>query len=114
MAFGRVIKYYQIQPADIATGGENISASWDQAVEDASEQFGHLVHNIFLNNCHHHVAVALNRLRFRGRTDWDTTKLILFMVMHSRFASIPRFVFVYLLYIVLVVLLVIFAGADLL
>ena len=35
---------------------------WDEAISSASKVFSHRMHNIFCNNCHHHVAQCLNNV----------------------------------------------------
>ena len=34
-----------------------------------------LQHNLLCDNCHSHVALALNTMRYKGRTDWNMVNL---------------------------------------
>eukprot|EP01098_Paradermamoeba_levis_P014605 TRINITY_DN703_c0_g1_i1.p1 TRINITY_DN703_c0_g1~~TRINITY_DN703_c0_g1_i1.p1 ORF type:complete len:201 (-),score=33.54 TRINITY_DN703_c0_g1_i1:210-812(-) len=97
LGFGPVTKYYQIHLNEIqALGGLAQVESWDAAVEESSERYSHLVHNLFCNNCHNHVAMALNKLEFRGFKHWNTLSLMCFMSLYSSFASFSRFLRIYL------------------
>lgn len=92
-------KYYHVAPADFPDCGavDSLAGSWDRAIDVASGDFGETHHQICFNNCHHHVAAALNQLNFRGKRNWNTTSLIVFMVLHGKYPSFGRVVAVYFL-----------------
>jgi len=108
-AFGRICKYIPINLDDINMNSHSEAAirpnsfstdeeyrnAWDTAINEASEKFEHLSHNLFLNNCHHHVAVALNRLKYLDFERWNTTTLILYLVWRGRYPSLWRFLELY-------------------
>jgi hypothetical protein len=79
---------------------------WDRAIEDASNHYDHEMHNLFCNNCHSHVALALNALHFRGITRWNTALLILYMAWYGKFVSKPRFFQTYLGFFILAALII--------
>jgi hypothetical protein len=81
--------------------GETAAAAWNRAIAAANTTYCSRSHNLLMDNCHHHVAVALNELRYRNRTDWGTLSLHLLMMRHGRFTSAGRFVGTYLGFAVL-------------
>lgn len=58
MAFGPVTRYLKLQAGNDLVDTEN----WDNAVEEANEIYCQREHNICCDNCHSHVANALNRI----------------------------------------------------
>lgn len=45
-------------------------AAFDAAVARAARTYEGRNHNLFLDNCHSHVALTLNEMRYDGRDDW--------------------------------------------
>eukprot|EP01057_Protomagalhaensia_wolfi_P004613 Protomagalhaensia_wolfi_Nauph_80__4612@NODE_4768_length_508_cov_187_665245_g3847_i0_p1_GENE_NODE_4768_length_508_cov_187_665245_g3847_i0NODE_4768_length_508_cov_187_665245_g3847_i0_p1_ORF_typecomplete_len131_score4_08DUF778/PF05608_12/7_2e24VirE/PF05272_11/1e02VirE/PF05272_11/2_2_NODE_4768_length_508_cov_187_665245_g3847_i045437 len=78
LVFGPVRRYWVIHL------NEEETALWDSAVLSTNELYSHRTvrlsvfvyilmmfqHNIFTNNCHHHVATILNTIQYRGKTNW--------------------------------------------
>ncbi|XP_054658594.1 transmembrane protein 222 isoform X2 [Grus americana] len=60
MAFGKPVKYWKLDPSKVYSTSPN---AWDTAVHDASEEYKHRMHNLCCDNCHSHVALALNLMR---------------------------------------------------
>jgi len=103
-AFGPVTKFFQVSSKQIRNlnGKGDVIEGWDSAIEQSSEDYSHMMHNLIINNCHSHVAHALNKVEFYGFTHWNTLFLILFMMFQSRFVSFPRFLKTYLGFFVIV------------
>eukprot|EP01091_Cochliopodium_minus_P004643 TRINITY_DN1452_c0_g1_i1.p1 TRINITY_DN1452_c0_g1~~TRINITY_DN1452_c0_g1_i1.p1 ORF type:complete len:187 (-),score=29.85 TRINITY_DN1452_c0_g1_i1:32-592(-) len=107
MGFGPVVKYYQIDPnKDIKKFSNNPKESLDKAINEAGDIYEGLVHNIITNNCHDHVAHALNSLEFYGSKKWNTMRLTLFMMGKSKFVNIPRFLYTYVVFLVVIGLII--------
>lgn len=91
----------------------NGAATWDKAVHDASEEYKcrpvrqhlgflththfhiitHIVittfsvflkHNLCLDNCHSHVAMALNLMRYDNSTSWNMVNLCTLSLIHGK------------------------------
>ncbi|XP_021925961.1 transmembrane protein 222 isoform X2 [Zootermopsis nevadensis] len=77
MAFGCPTKYWQLRP-HLARGGKN---GWDHAVTEASEEYKTRMHNLCCDNCHSHVAMALNLMHYDGSTNWNMVKLAFLMLL---------------------------------
>ncbi|XP_030765116.1 transmembrane protein 222 isoform X2 [Sitophilus oryzae] len=104
MAFGKPTKYWQLQPS-FANGG------WDSSIIEASEIYKTHVHNLFCDNCHSHVATALNFMQYGGSNSWNMVKLALLMAWHGKYVSFPAYVktwFPFFAIVIIVVCILIF------
>ncbi|GFS44963.1 transmembrane protein 222 [Trichonephila inaurata madagascariensis] len=81
MAFGKPTKYWQLHP-EKARGGRS---GWDAGVAEASRIYKERMHNICCDNCHSHVACALNIMQYDGSTSWNMVKLWFFMLVYGRY-----------------------------
>ncbi|XP_063932680.1 transmembrane protein 222 [Zophobas morio] len=102
MAFGRPTKYWQLKPA-LAYGG---ITGWDRAVTEASEIYSGRMHNLFCDNCHSHVATALNLMQYDNSKSWNMVKLAFLMLIYSKYVSFCGFVKTWLPFLFLVTLIV--------
>lgn len=87
MAFGRPTKYWQLQPSK-ALGG---NAGWDCAVISASDVYKGRMHNLFCDNCHSHVGLALNLMHYNNSTSWNMVKLALLILIYGKYVSFFSF-----------------------
>lgn len=87
MAFGRPTKYWQLDPNRARDGAQG----WDRAVFQASEEYKGRNHNLLFDNCHSHVARALNLMQYKNSTGWNMVVLGFFMLLHGRYVSIWGF-----------------------
>jgi hypothetical protein len=62
---------------------------WDKAVMDANREYRTRMHNICCDNCHSHVAYALNSMNISafGIKSWDMVKLCFLIFFRGRFLS---------------------------
>jgi transmembrane protein 222 len=62
---------------------------WNQCIHSANETYRTRIHNICCDNCHSHVACALNRMGCKAyRVErWDMVKLAALMFFKGRFLS---------------------------
>ncbi|XP_051493873.1 transmembrane protein 222 isoform X1 [Apus apus] len=89
MAFGKPVKYWKLDPSKVYSTGPN---AWDTAVHDASEEYKHRMHNLCCDNCHSHVALALNLMRYDNSTSWNMVKLCFFSLLYGKYVSLGGFV----------------------
>eukprot|EP00088_Acartia_fossae_P011894 TRINITY_DN16061_c1_g1_i1.p1 TRINITY_DN16061_c1_g1~~TRINITY_DN16061_c1_g1_i1.p1 ORF type:complete len:170 (-),score=19.26 TRINITY_DN16061_c1_g1_i1:733-1242(-) len=85
MAFGNPTKYWQLDPSK-AEGG---ASGWDNAVIQASDIYAKRVHNLFCDNCHSHVARALNLMQYDGSSNYNMVTLCFYMLIHGKYVSFP-------------------------
>nr|CAG4652276.1 EOG090X0GY7 [Triops cancriformis] len=67
MGFGWPTKYYQLDATKIPGG----SVAFDRAIADASDEYKSHNHNLCCDNCHSHVALALNNMSYPGSRQWN-------------------------------------------
>ena len=84
MAFGAPTKYWPLDPS-LASGG--VSA-YDRGVAEASDIYKGHMHNLCCDNCHSHVARALNMMEYDGSTRWNMVTLAALMLVHGRYVSV--------------------------
>lgn len=99
MAFGRPLKYWQLDPAHVSGG----VVSWDRCVTEASEIYKTRMHNLFCDNCHSHVAKALNLMAYKNSTSWNMVKLAFLMLIYSKYVSFCAVVKTWLPFIIIAV-----------
>lgn len=87
MAFGKPIKYWQLHYTK-AKGGVQ---GWDLAVTEASEIYKTRMHNLCWDNCHSHVATALNLMAYDNSTNWNMVKLAALMIIKGKYISFYAF-----------------------
>jgi transmembrane protein 222 len=76
MAFGRPIRYLQLDPERVTRrpDGASAAAAWDAAVDAGAEVYCRRMHNIVCDNCHSHVARCLDVMGYDGRTGWNMVR----------------------------------------
>ncbi|XP_033107694.1 transmembrane protein 222-like [Anneissia japonica] len=82
MAFGRPTRYLILKPRMDKPG------IWDQSVFDASEEYKTRMHNLCCDNCHSHVAMALNDMRYQDSKQWNMVKLAAKMFFTGKYVGV--------------------------
>lgn len=62
-------------------------AEHDRAVDAAACAYGQKMHRLVLDNCHSHVACALNEMRYAGRDDWNMVRVWFAVWRHGQWVS---------------------------
>jgi hypothetical protein len=108
MAFGKPTRYLKVDIGDLPGGSER----WDAAIEEANRVYNGRIHNICCDNCHSHVALALNRMPLEayGIRKWDMVKLCFLIFVRANFISVGGFLCQFLPFGICVVLIVWFTG----
>ncbi|KAG7270914.1 hypothetical protein CRUP_000273 [Coryphaenoides rupestris] len=84
MGFGRPTKYWQLDVDKLCGSG---ASAWDKAVFDASEEYKCRPHNLCCDNCHSHVAMALNLMHYDNSSSWNMVNLCLLSLIHGKYCS---------------------------
>jgi hypothetical protein len=85
MAFGYPTRYIKIKNiSQFVPGG---SQQWDESIIEADNIYRQRMHNICCDNCHSHVARALNIMEYQGRHDWDMVKLCFWVFFKGSFVG---------------------------
>ncbi|KAJ8273442.1 hypothetical protein GJAV_G00101660 [Gymnothorax javanicus] len=99
MAFGRPTKYWKLDVRKVRAGGPE---AWDRAVSEASVEYQHRMHNLCCDNCHSHVAMALNLMRYDNCSSWNMVKVCLLFLIRSRHISVGGFLKTWLPFLLLI------------
>ncbi|XP_016343062.1 transmembrane protein 222-like [Sinocyclocheilus anshuiensis] len=81
-------RYWMLDVSKVYASGSN---TWDTAVHNASEEYKQRMHNLCCDNCHSHVAMALNLMRYDNSTSWNMVKLCLLSLIHGKHVSCVGF-----------------------
>ncbi|KAB0805716.1 hypothetical protein PPYR_02686 [Photinus pyralis] len=103
MAFGDPSKYWQLK-FNNAIGG---SAGWDRAITEASDIYKERMHNLFCDNCHSHVATALNLMQYNNSSNWNMVKLAFLMLVYGKYVSFVAFLKTWLPFLVLLTIILV-------
>jgi len=101
MAFGAPTKYWPLDPS-LAVGG--VSA-YDKAVSEASEIYKGRMHNLCCDNCHSHVARALNIMKYQESSRWNMVTLAALMLVKGRYVSWQAVLLTWLPFIIFAIIL---------
>ena len=88
-AFGKTLKYVRLRIDDNQLG------KFNQDVYDANKTYRKRNHNICCDNCHSHVACALNNHRYMGRTDWTMVGVWWLLITKGHYVSCGTFMQTY-------------------
>uniref|UniRef100_A0A2P2I2P9 Transmembrane protein 222-like n=2 Tax=Hirondellea gigas TaxID=1518452 RepID=A0A2P2I2P9_9CRUS len=104
MAFGWPTKYWQLDPYSAQAGADN----YDKMLHMASQEYRNRMHNLCCDNCHSHVAMALNLMRYDNSSSWNMFKLCFLMLAHSKYVSFWGFLKTWLPFLLLTACIVTF------
>ena len=101
-AFGKPTKYVQLKLT------EQEKYNWDRAIEKGDNKYNMEEHNIFINNCHSHVAYVLNQLNYRGKNNYNMINIWWMLITKGKYVSFCGIFKTYIgfLFIILVVLII--------
>ena len=93
--FGAATRYIQLDPSKCK------GMDWDTAVKSANDVYCKRVHNICLDNCHHHCALALNKMEYDGQR-FSMIGIGVRMFFMGKFTSLNGFMRTYLPFFIIV------------
>eukprot|EP00038_Savillea_parva_P013557 m.8586 g.8586 ORF g.8586 m.8586 type:complete len:202 (-) comp2551_c0_seq1:263-868(-) len=104
MTFGAATRYLQLKPAKATM------VPWDRAVRDANDEYRKRMHNLFCDNCHSHVAYALNKMAYEGKTNWNMVILGWHIFAYGSFTSFGGFLKTWLPFLIILTIIVIISS----
>lgn len=104
MAFGRPTRYLILDPRKVNGG----AMRWDEAVSKASVVYGTRMHNLFCDNCHSHVGLALSQMEYNGSIRWNMIRLAAWMFFCGKFVRAPGLLKTFMPFLIIVVVCVLF------
>jgi hypothetical protein len=105
MGFGNPTKYWQLDLSRVPA--VNAKEVWDRGVHEASEEYKGRMHNLCCDNCHSHVAYALNLMKYDGSTSWNMIKLCFLMLWHGKYVSWGAAIKTWLPFLILMIIVLI-------
>ena len=75
---------------------------WDEAVQAGNDFYSTRMHNICCDNCHSHVAVCLERMRYRKRGYWDMVQICFWVFFMGKYTSFYGFLKQWLVFCIIV------------
>ena len=102
-AFGKPTKYFKLNLSD------QEKYNWDRAIEKGDNKYNMEEHNIFINNCHSHVAYVLNQLNYKGKNNYNMVNIWWMLITKGKYVSFCGFFKTYIgfLIIILIVLIIV-------
>uniref|UniRef100_A0A336L8Q7 CSON005439 protein n=1 Tax=Culicoides sonorensis TaxID=179676 RepID=A0A336L8Q7_CULSO len=88
MGFGRPCRYLQLSPQKVRGG----VTEYDEAVAKASVTYGTRMHNLFCDNCHSHVGLALALMKYNDSTRYNMVYLAAWVFFRAKYVSVWGFI----------------------
>lgn len=79
-SFGRPTKYFQFDPKEV-------KHDWDKAIVSTAEHYSKTRHSLCFNNCHQHIAGALNLMHYGNYTEWSQLDVWWMITFKSEYIS---------------------------
>ncbi|CAG7730001.1 unnamed protein product [Allacma fusca] len=83
MAFGNPTRYLKLDYTK--------ASNWDRSVYEASEEYKTRTHKLICDNCHSHVAMSLNLMKYRGMTSWNMIYLAAITFVGAKYVGVGGF-----------------------
>eukprot|EP00929_Paragymnodinium_shiwhaense_P051558 TRINITY_DN25928_c0_g1_i2.p2 TRINITY_DN25928_c0_g1~~TRINITY_DN25928_c0_g1_i2.p2 ORF type:complete len:136 (+),score=22.17 TRINITY_DN25928_c0_g1_i2:279-686(+) len=81
MMVGSVVRYIQLRP------GAARKAPLGTAIRESNDIYKDRCHNIVMDNCHSHVAVALEIAGYQGISRWNMVMLAIWMFVSGKYVD---------------------------
>ena len=94
-AFGRTLKYV------VCEVEEERYAEWDECVDEANKEYRGRNHQLCCDNCHSHVARALNNYRYMGRENWTMVSVWWLLITSGKYVSCGAVLKTYLPFLII-------------
>ena len=114
MAFGNPTRILQLNP-ELCKGrkkDQSPAEFWDSCLHESNCIYSRRMHNICCDNCHSHVAVALEKMQYAGLSHWNMIMLGAWVFFCGKFPPpvFPRFAWSCCPTIILALIVVFFYG----
>ncbi|CAF0849466.1 unnamed protein product [Rotaria sordida] len=108
MAFGLPTRYLQLNLNRVPTtsNSNNVRALWDKAVEQASDEYKKRMHNLCCDNCHSHVAMALNTMGYDRKYTYNMVSVVFWMFFCGKYVNFPGFLRSWIPFLIMVAIIV--------
>jgi len=107
MAFGEPHKYVFLGSEDLKS-----EEAWDESINKADDRFRTEEHNLCCNNCHSHVAQALNNMKYENKSNYNMFHVWWYCIAYSKYVSWGHMIKTYLGFIIVLLLILIFTNLN--
>ena len=101
MAFGNPTKYIYL---DL---DQREIENYDDALEDGKDDYSKMMYSLCFNNCHSFIARCLNRLRYKGKTNYTMIHIWWMLIIKGKFISFKKFIQSYIGFFIVIILIII-------
>ena len=101
MAFGNPTKYIflDLDPKECER--------YDDAIEEGKDDYTQQMYSFCCNNCHSFIARCLNKLRYKGKTNYTMVHIWWMLCIKSKFISLSKFIQSYLGFVIIIILILV-------
>ena len=100
-AFGKPTKYIKLELT------EQEKYNWDRAILKGDNKYNKEEHNIFMNNCHSHVAYVLNQLNYKGRNNYNMVSIWWMLIAKGKYVSFCGFFKTYIGFLIIIIIILV-------
>ena len=104
MAFGEPHKYVFLN-SDLKN--EEV---WDDCIDKADDKYRTEEHNLCCNNCHSHVAHALNLMKYNNKSDYNMINIWWLCLVSSKYVSWTHVIKTYSGFVILILIWLLFSS----
>ena len=97
LAFGKTHKYLKLDLEGVS------EKDYDEAIKEANNIYRGRMHNICCDNCHSHVARALNILKYKGYESYTMVHVWAMCFCSGKWVSCCHFLWTYLCWILIAI-----------
>lgn len=72
---------------DKLLGDRDAVTRWDDAIRIGNEKSNQRCHNLFTNNCHHHVAMIMNEFRLDSKNNYNQVDVAVKAILKGKYIS---------------------------
>jgi transmembrane protein 222 len=94
MAFGSPTRYFQLEVPN--------KSEWDEAICKADAKYKETMHNLLFNNCHDHVACAMNLINYQKKK-WNMFNIAWLMFTQGHSTGLLSTIKTYIGFIILLI-----------
>ena len=98
MAFGNPKKYVLLD-----LNSEEFE-NYDGAIEGGTQDYNEKYYSLFFNNCHSYIARCLNKLKYKGKTNYTMIHVWWIFCIKGKFLSFAKFCETYLGFLIVVLI----------
>lgn len=77
---------------------------FNKAIHYCNNVYTKKMHNLFFNNCHSHISMILNMIKYKNKDNWNMIDICVLMNTESEYINYSSILKPYILYIIIFIL----------